>query len=145
MVWYSHLFEGFPKFVMIHTVKGFSIVDETEIDVFLNSLAFSMIRRVLAIWPLVTLPFLNPTWTSGSSWFIYCWSPACKILSMTLLAWEMSTTVWWFEHSLVLPFLGTGMKMDLFQSCGHHWVFLICWYIECSTLIALSFGVLNSY
>ena len=35
MVWYSHLTKSFPQFVMIHTVKGFSVVDETEIDVFL--------------------------------------------------------------------------------------------------------------
>ena len=36
MVWYSHLSKSFPQFVMIHTVKGFCIVDETEIDVFLK-------------------------------------------------------------------------------------------------------------
>ena len=36
MVWYSHLFKSFPQFVMIHTVKGFSVVDETEVDVFLE-------------------------------------------------------------------------------------------------------------
>ena len=36
MVWYSYLFKSFPQFVMIHTVKGFSVADETEIDVFLK-------------------------------------------------------------------------------------------------------------
>ena len=36
MVWYSHLSKSFPQFVTIHTVKGFSIVDETEIDIFLK-------------------------------------------------------------------------------------------------------------
>ena len=41
---------------------------------FWNSLAFTMIQWMLAIWLLVPLPFLNPTWTSGSSWFMYCWS-----------------------------------------------------------------------
>ena len=34
MIWYSHLFESFPQFVMIHTVKGFGVVSET--DVFLK-------------------------------------------------------------------------------------------------------------
>ena len=34
--WYSHLSKSFPQFVIIHTVKGFSIVDETEIDIFLK-------------------------------------------------------------------------------------------------------------
>ena len=33
MVWYSHLFQNFPKFVLIHTVKGFSLVSEAEVDV----------------------------------------------------------------------------------------------------------------
>ena len=36
MIWHSHLFKSFPQFVMIHTVKGFSIVNETEVDVFLE-------------------------------------------------------------------------------------------------------------
>ena len=36
MVWYSHLFKSFPQFVMIHTVKGFSVVSEAEVGVFLE-------------------------------------------------------------------------------------------------------------
>ena len=36
------------------------------------------------------------------------------------------------------------MKTDLFESCGHCWVFQICWHIECSTLTALSFRIWNS-
>ena len=36
------------------------------------------------------------------------------------------------------------MKTDLFQSCGHCWVFQICWYIKCSTFIASSFTIWNS-
>ena len=36
MVWYSHLFQNFPYFVVIHTVKGFGIVNKAEIDVFLE-------------------------------------------------------------------------------------------------------------
>ena len=38
MAWQSHLFKIFPQFVVIHTVKGFSVVDETEVDVFWNFL-----------------------------------------------------------------------------------------------------------
>ena len=100
---------------------------------FWNSLAFSMIQRMLTIWSLVPLPFLKPAWTSRSSQFTYCWSLAWRILSITLLACEMSAIVQYFEHSLALPFFGIGMKTDLFQSCGHCWVFQICWHIECST------------
>ena len=36
MVWYSHLFQNFPQFIVIHTVKGFGIVSKAEIDVFLE-------------------------------------------------------------------------------------------------------------
>ena len=36
MVWYSHLLKKFPQFVVIHTVKGFNIVNEAEIDVSLE-------------------------------------------------------------------------------------------------------------
>ena len=36
MVWYSHLFQSFPQFIVIHTVKGFGIVNKAEIDVFLK-------------------------------------------------------------------------------------------------------------
>ena len=64
---------------------------------------------------------------------------------MTLLAWEMSAVVWWLAHSLVLSFLGTGMRIDLFQSCGHCWVFQICWHNDCKTLMASSFRDLNSF
>ena len=39
-VWYSCLFKNFPQFVVIHTVKGFSIVNETEVDVFLQFSCF---------------------------------------------------------------------------------------------------------
>ena len=40
MVWYSHLLKNFPQFIVIHTVKGFSIVNEAEIDVFLEFFCF---------------------------------------------------------------------------------------------------------
>ena len=56
----------------------------------------------------------------------------------------MSAFVWLFEHSLALPFFGIGMKTDLFQSCGHWWVFQICWHIECSTFTVSSLRICNS-
>ena len=40
MVWYSHLFKNFPQFAVIHTVKGFGIVNKAEIDVFLELSCF---------------------------------------------------------------------------------------------------------
>ena len=40
MVWYSHLFQNFPQFIVIHAVKGFGIVNKAEIDVFLELSCF---------------------------------------------------------------------------------------------------------
>ena len=73
------------QFIVIHTIQGIGIVNKAEVDVFLNSFAFSTIHWMSAIWSLVLLPFLNPAWTPGSSWFMYCWSLAWRILSITLL------------------------------------------------------------
>ena len=50
MVCYSQLFKNFPQFIVIHTVKGFGMVNKTEVDVFFwNSLAFFMIQQMLAV------------------------------------------------------------------------------------------------
>ena len=73
----------------------------------------------------------------------YC-SQTWKILSITLLVCEINEILWYFEHSLALPFFWIGMKTDLFQCCGHCRVFQFCWHIECSTLKASSFRILNS-
>ena len=110
---------------------------------FWNSLASMMVQWMLAIWSLVPLPFLKPDWTSRSSWFTYCWSLTWRILNIALLVCEISAIVW-FKHSLALPFFGIRMKTVLFQSCGHCWVFQICWHIECSTFTASSFRIWNS-
>ena len=112
LVWYSHLLQNFPQFIVIHTVKDFGIVNKTEIDVFWNSLAFLMIQQILAIWPLVLLPFLKPAWASGSSWFTYCWSLAWRILSITLLVCEMSAVVW-SSLSILWDCLSLGLEWKL--------------------------------
>ena len=103
-----------------------------------------MIQWMLAIWSLVPLPFLNPACISGSSQFMYCWSLAWRIFSITLIAWKIGVIVQLFEHTLALPFFGIGMKTDLFQSCNHCWVFQICCHVECSTLTASSFRIWNT-
>ena len=75
MVWFSHLFQNFPQFIVIHTVKGFGIVDKAEIDVFLElscffddpvdvgnlipgSSAFS--KMILNIWKFTVHVLLKP-------------------------------------------------------------------------------------
>ena len=58
MVWYFHLFQNFPQFVVIHTVKGVSIVNKAEVDVFLELSCF--FSDLTDVGSLVPLPFLNP-------------------------------------------------------------------------------------
>ena len=136
---------GIFQFIVIYTGKGFGVANKAEVDVFLELLFFSMIQWLLAIWSVVTLPFINPAWTFGSSWFMYCWSLAWRILSITLLACEMSAIVQQFEHSLALSFFVIGMKTDFFQSSPvHWWVFQIYWHVECSTFTGPSFRIWNS-
>ena len=89
VVWYSHLFQNFPQFVVICTFEGFGIVNKAEINVLCNSLAFLIIQWMWAIWPLLPLPFLKPAWTSGSSRFTYYWSLAWRILSIIMIVCEM--------------------------------------------------------
>ena len=93
MVWYSHLLKNFPQFVVIHTVKGFGVVNKAEVDVFLElshifddsvdvgnlisgSSAFS--KSSLNIWRFTVHIPLKPGW---------------RILSITLLECEMSAIV----------------------------------------------------
>ena len=60
MIWYSHLFKDVPQFVMVHTVKGFGIVNKVEVDVFLEVSCF--FSDPVDVGNLISgsLPFLNP-------------------------------------------------------------------------------------
>ena len=85
MVWYSHHFQNFPQFIVIHTVKGFGIVNKAEIDVFLElscffddpldvgnlipgSSAFS--KTSLNIWKLTVHLLLKPGLENFKHYFI---------------------------------------------------------------------------
>ena len=111
---------------------------------FWNSLAFSMIQRILAIWALVPSAFSK---TSLNIWKFL----VHVLLKPGLENFEHYFTSVWDECNCAvvwaffgIAFLRIGMKTDLFQSSGHCWVFQICWHIECSTFIASSFRIWNS-
>ena len=112
VVWYSYFFKNFSRFIVIHTVKGFSIVNKTEVDIFLELSAFSMIQQMLAIWSLVPLPFLNPAWTSGISWFTY-------FLKLGLTNFEHYFTSMWDECNCVVvwAFFGIAFLRDWNENC----------------------------
>ena len=103
---------------MVHTVKGFGIV-KAEIDVFLELSCF--FNDPVDVSDLISgsSAFLK---TSLNIWkfMVHVLLKAClENFSLTLLACEMSSTVWYFEHSSALPFFGIGRKTDLFQFCDH--------------------------
>ena len=112
---------------------------------FSETLAFFLIQWMLAVWSLVPLPFLNPAWASGISQFTFCWSLPWRIFEhhFANMRNECNCVVVWTFFGIAF-FLGIGMKTDLFQSCGHCWVFQICWHIEWSTFTASSFRIWNS-
>ena len=60
MVWYSHLLKNFPQFVVIHTVKGFGVVNKAEVDVLLELSCF--FYNPVDVGNLISglLPFLKP-------------------------------------------------------------------------------------
>ena len=62
-------------------------------------------------------------------------------LTFTSVWDECNCAVVWVFFGIAF---GIGMKTDVFQSCGHCWVFHICWPIECSTFAASSFRIWNS-
>jgi len=84
VVWYSHLLRNFPQFVVIHTVEGFSVVNEAEVDIFLEFSCF----------------FCDPTdvgnLISGSSVFSKSSLNICKFLVHVLLKLCLKD----FEHYL---------------------------------------------
>ena len=71
MVWYPHLFQKFPQFIVIDAVKGFVVVNKAEIDVFLELSCFC--HDPVDVGNLISgsSAFLKPAGTSEISWFIY--------------------------------------------------------------------------
>ena len=104
MVWFSHLLKNFPPFVVIHIVKGFSVVNEAEVDVFLEFSCF----------------FYDPTvvgsLTSGSSAFskpsFYIWKFSVYVLlKRNLKDVELYLASMWNECSCVLVWTFCGISL----------------------------------
>ena len=144
VVWYSQVFQNFSQFVVIHSVKGFDIVNKAEIDVFLElacfvndpadvgnlifgSSAFSKTR--LNIWKFTVHVLLKPGLENFEHYFASMWDECSCVV------------VWAF---FALPFLGIRTKTDLFQSHGHCCVFQICCHTECRTFTTSFFRIWNS-
>ena len=94
MVWYSHLLKNFPQVSVIHTVKEFSIVNEAEVDVFLEFCCFLYDPTDVGNLISCSSAFSKPS--------LYIWkfsvhrlrSLDWRIFSITLLVCEMISIVW---------------------------------------------------
>ena len=107
--------KNFPQFVVIHTVKGFHVVNEAEVYIFLELPCF--LHDSMNVDNLfIPLSLRNPAYISRSSRVMYCWS----LRSFRDFEYNLAST--WNEYNcmvvwtfLALPFFGIGMKTDLFQ------------------------------
>ena len=94
VVWYSHLFQNFPQFIVIHTVKGFGIVNKAEVNVFLELSCFFYDPVDVG-----NLMFRSSA-LSKSRLYIYKFSlhvllkPGLENYNITLLACEISAILW---------------------------------------------------
>ena len=142
VAWYSHLLKNFPVCCDPH--EGFGVVNKAEVDVFLEFSYF----------------FYDPTeidnLISGSSAFskssLNIWKFSVHVLLKPGLEnFEHYFASMWDEYNcaIVWTFFGISLLWDWnenwpLQSCGHFWVFQICWNIECSTFTASSFRIWNN-
>ena len=142
VVWYSHLFQNFPQFVVIHTVKSFGIVNKA--DVFLELSCFLIYPKDVG------------NLTSGSSATskssLNIWKFTVQVLlKPDLVNFEHSFASIWDECNCVVvwAFFGIAFLWDWnenwpFLVLSHCWVFQICWLIEFSTFTTSSFRIWNS-
>ena len=139
-----HTCVHFPQFIVIHTVKGFGIVNKAEIDVFLElscffddpsdvsnlisgSSAFS--KTSLNIWKFTVHILLKPGLENFKHHFISMWDECnCAV-------------VWAFFGIAFLWDWNENWPFPVLWSC---WVFQICWHIECRTFTASSFRIWSS-
>ena len=98
VVWYSHLFKNFPQLAVIQIVRGFSIVKEAKVDVFLEFSRFYYHPTDVGNLISGSSAFSKSSLYIWNFWFTYCWSLTWRILSLTLLACEMSTIVPQYEQ-----------------------------------------------
>ena len=138
VVWYSHLFKNFSQFVVIYTIKGFSVVNEAEVDVFLafscflydpmnvgnfisGSSAFS--KSFLNIWKFSVHVLLKPGLKNLEHYSASVWGEcSCAVV------WTFSgfAFLWDWNENWPFPVLWPSFHQ-------------ICWHIECSIYTASSY------
>ena len=115
VVWYSRLFKNFPQFIVIHTVKGFSVVNEAEVDVFLEFCCFfcdpadvgnlvssssTFSAYSLNIWKSLVHVLLKPSLKNFEHYFASVWDQCNYVVVSTFFGIAF---LWYWNEKL--PFL----------------------------------------
>ena len=122
VVWYSHLLKNFPQLVVIHTVKGFSVVTEAEVNVFLEFSCFSygptdvgsltgLFKASLYMWNFSLRMLLKPSFFKHLS---VCTTTNCGKLSKR---WEYQTT-WPASWEICTQVKKQQLELDTEQQTG---------------------------
>ena len=120
VVWYSHLSQNFPQFLVIHTVKGFGIVNKAEVDAFLELSCFFHDPADVGNLTSGSSAFLNPAWASGNSWFKYYWSQVLTFENFD----HYFASVWdKCNCAVVWAFFGIAFLWDR----NENWPFSVLW------------------
>ena len=142
-VWYSHLFKNFLQFVVIHTVKGISIISEAEVDVYLE---FPCL-----LYDATNVVYLLSSSSAFSKPRLCTWKFSVHIiLKPSLKDFEHNLTSMWNECKCMVLWtsFGTALLWDwnenTFSSPLATAVFRICCYILCNSFTASSFRIWNS-
>ena len=118
MLWYSHLFKNFPQFVMIYTVKGFGIINETEDNVFLEFSCF--------FYDLVDVGNLISGSSALSKSSLNIWKFSVHVLLKPGLEnFEFCFTSMWDECNCVVVW--TFFVIALLQDWNENWPFPVLW------------------
>ena len=92
VVWYSHLFQNFPQFIVIHTVKGFGIVNKAKIDVFLELSCFFHDPEDVGNLISCSSAFSKSSLNTGIS---HNFTIPIVLLGLLLCPWIQSSFFWW--------------------------------------------------
>ena len=132
MVWYSHLFQNFPEFVVVHTVKVFGIVNKSKVDIFLEiscflndlvdvgnlisgSSAFS--KTSVNIWKFMVHTLLKPGLENFEHYFASVWDECNCVVDWTFFA----ITIWDWNENWPFPVLWPLLNFaNLLSYSVHH-------------------------
>ena len=133
------------QFVVIHTVKGFGIVNKAEVDAFLELSCFcndpADVGNLISGSSAFSKTSLNILKFSVHILWKLCLE---KLVHYFASVWdECNCAVVWTLFGIA--FLWDWNENSPFPTCGHCWAFQICWHIECSTFTTSSFRIWTSF